>query len=139
MFWFRPQALRKLFEEKWEWEEFNAEPHHVDGGLAHVLERLIAYTAQDAGFMTRHVMCLHQAAHNYTWLEYKLQKLAALIPTGDFRHQTYLLSEGRSGDRAVNLNRPVLPPGRAVAEVFRSLRRSFLKRVNPRKYKKKFK
>ena len=110
MFWFRPHALRKLFEEKWEWEEFNEEPYHRDGGLSHVLERLIAYTAQDARYITKHVMCLDQAAHNYSWLEYKLQRLAALMPRGDFRHQAHFLSQGKGRGGAINLYRP-LPPG----------------------------
>jgi len=93
MFWFRPRALRKLFEHRWKWEEFNAEPDHLDGGLAHALERLIAYAAQDAGYTTQHIMCAHQAAHNYTMLEFKLQKLASLMPTGDFHWQCHMLSE----------------------------------------------
>ncbi|TPL96315.1 hypothetical protein FJ960_26370 [Mesorhizobium sp. B2-3-11] len=93
MFWFRPRALRKLFEHRWKWEEFNAEPDHLDGGLAHALERLIAYAAQDAGYTTQHIMCAHQAAHNYTMLEFKLQKLASLMPSGDFQWQCHMLSE----------------------------------------------
>lgn len=91
MFWFRPRALRKLFERKWKWEEFNAEPHHIDGGLAHALERLIAYAAQDAGYTTQHIMCAHQAAHNYTMLEFKLQRLICLLPPGDFQWQCQMV------------------------------------------------
>jgi lipopolysaccharide biosynthesis protein len=48
MFWFRPPVLRKLFLHPWKLKEFNAEPNHTDGGLAHTLARLIAYVAQDA-------------------------------------------------------------------------------------------
>lgn len=86
MFWFRPLALRKLFAHKWAWDDFNEEPHHVDGGLAHVLERLIAYAAQDAGYLTQHVMSSVQAERNYVSLEYKLQKLASFLG-GDFKWQ----------------------------------------------------
>ncbi|PZV38879.1 rhamnan synthesis F family protein, partial [Mesorhizobium kowhaii] len=92
MFWFRPRALRKLFEHKWKWEDFNAEPHHVDGGLAHALERLIAYTAQDAGYTTQHIVCAHQAAHNYAMLEFKMQKLVGALPFNDFQRHYELLS-----------------------------------------------
>ncbi len=90
MFWFRPAALRKLFFHKWEWEDFNPEPFHRDGGLAHVLERLIAYAAQDAGFTTQHIMSHDQAARNYVSLEYKLQKIASILG-GDFKFQVELL------------------------------------------------
>ncbi|RWC51137.1 MAG: hypothetical protein EOS55_03485 [Mesorhizobium sp.] len=92
MFWFRPRALHKMFEYKWKWEEFNAEPDHVDGGLAHVLERLIAYAAQDAGYTTQHIMCAHQAAHNYTMLEFKMQKLVSMLPSHNFPWHVQLLS-----------------------------------------------
>ncbi len=86
MFWFRPKALRKLFQHPWKWEDFNAEPHHVDGGLAHVLERLVAYAAQDAGYLTQHILCPHLAAQNYVSLEYKAQKVGACVG-GTFRWQ----------------------------------------------------
>ena len=113
MFWFRPRALRKIFEHKWKWEDFNAEPNHVDGGLAHVLERLIAYAAQDAGYTTRHIMCAHQAAHNYTMLEFKLQKLASLMPSGDFPWQCHLLSEWKKAGYPVANH---LPPAASSSQ-----------------------
>lgn len=80
MFWFRPKALRKLFQRKWTWDEFNAEPNHVDGGLAHVLERLIGYTAQDAGYITEQIMAEISASLNYAMLEFKFQKIAQYLP-----------------------------------------------------------
>ncbi|MFD2056928.1 rhamnan synthesis F family protein [Mesorhizobium calcicola] len=122
MFWFRPRALRKLFEHKWKWEEFNAEPDHLDGGLAHALERLIAYAAQDAGYTTQHIMCAHQAAHNYTMLEFKLQKLASLMPSGDFLWQCHLLSEWRKA--GYPLVAPLPPP---APDASTSVRRSLAK------------
>lgn len=103
MFWFRPKALRKLFERDWKWEEFNAEPHHVDGGLAHVLERLIAYTAQDAGYLTQHILCPHLAAQNYVSLEYKAQKVGACVG-GTFRWQYDQLNAWVAAGRPVLLH-----------------------------------
>ena len=35
MYWFRTDALLRMFEWTWRWEDYNAEPHHIDGGLAH--------------------------------------------------------------------------------------------------------
>ena len=87
MFWFRPKALRKLFEQKWKWTDFNAEPYHVDGSLTHVLERLVCYVAQDAGYTTQQILSSHQAGRNYVLLEYKLQKLAAALPSSMFADQ----------------------------------------------------
>ncbi|MBD7989671.1 rhamnan synthesis F family protein [Ochrobactrum quorumnocens] len=89
MFWFRPQALRKLFEYEWQWSDFNKEPDHIDGGLAHALERLIGYVAMDAGYTVHHVMTPSQAAKNYGYLEYKYQKIVSLTPD----HYTYYLAQ----------------------------------------------
>jgi lipopolysaccharide biosynthesis protein len=96
MFWFRPIALRKLFEHKWKWSDFNTEPNHVDGGLAHALERLIAYVAQDASFTTEHIATAHSAAQNYTVLEYKLDKLISKLPPNSVRVHAHSLENWKN-------------------------------------------
>ena len=93
MFWFRPPALRKLFLHPWQMKEFNAEPNHVDGGLAHTLERLIAYVAQDASYITQHIMSSRLAAWNYTMLELKLDRLQSKLPLSYLAYQIHFLSE----------------------------------------------
>ena len=98
MFWFRPKALRKLFEHKWEWTDFEGEPHPVDGGLAHVLERLICYVAQDAGYTTQQILSSDQAGWNYALLEYKLQKLAAALPSPMFADHCRELEEWKRAE-----------------------------------------
>lgn len=90
MFWFKPEALRKLFEYEWKFEDFNKEPMHHDGSLAHVLERLLAYTAQDAGFVVYNVMSSDMLELNYTKLEYKMQRLVNNLSNGDIPHQIHL-------------------------------------------------
>jgi len=49
-FWFRPAALKKLFEYPWEYEDFPEEPLSIDGTLLHAIERVYPFVAQDAGF-----------------------------------------------------------------------------------------
>ena len=93
MFWFRPAALRKLFAYQWDWDEFNEEPNHVDGGLAHALERLVAYVAQDAGYFTFHIASAHIAEQNYVMLEWKLRALMASLPNGTINDSCSLISE----------------------------------------------
>jgi lipopolysaccharide biosynthesis protein len=95
MFWFRPKALRKLFAHPWQWSDFNAEPRHIDGGLAHVLERMICYVAQDAGYTTQQILSAHLAGRNFAMLEYKLQKFSAALPNADFIGQFYFLDHWR--------------------------------------------
>ena len=98
MYWFRTGALRTLFETEWNWEEYNAEPNHIDGGLAHVQERLIGYAAQQRGFRILQAMAPGPAARGYARLEYKLQLLASQLATGNIwqqREQMRDLSGGR--------------------------------------------
>lgn len=53
-FWFRPQALKKLFAGYtgmgWSYKDFPREPNRTDQTILHAIERAYAYFAQDAGF-----------------------------------------------------------------------------------------
>jgi rhamnosyltransferase len=75
MYWFRPDALRPMFEHAFSWSDFPAEPGHKDGGLAHVIERLLVYTAHHRGYYAKCVLTPKNAAKNYVKLEYRLQKM----------------------------------------------------------------
>ncbi|MDV2449658.1 rhamnan synthesis F family protein [Xanthomonas hortorum] len=118
MFWFRPKALRKLFEHPWQWEGFDAEPNHVDGSLAHVLERLMCYVAQDAGYTTQQIISSHLASWNFSMLEYKLQKFSAALPNADFTGQFNFLDHWkRTGYRIDAPPHPVAAPEPDVIEM----------------------
>lgn len=92
MFWFRPDALRKLFEYEWTWENFATDTSYADGDLPHAIERIYAYVAQDSGYYTRSVMSIQQAVNNYTRLEYKVHHLSSLLPAGDFGYCSYMVN-----------------------------------------------
>lgn len=83
MYWFRTAALRPMFERAWTWTGYNPEPHHVDGGLAHVQERMIGYVCAGTGFRVLQVMTPRAAARGYARLEYKTQRLAASLLSGN--------------------------------------------------------
>jgi lipopolysaccharide biosynthesis protein len=102
MYWFRPEALERMFRHDWKWEDYNEEPHHADGGLAHVQERLICYCAQQQGFRTLAVMSAGQAARNYLKLEYKHQSLSGCFPVRDVRKQ-YAIAKAVNWNRALRL------------------------------------
>ncbi|PBB28644.1 MULTISPECIES: rhamnan synthesis F family protein [unclassified Mesorhizobium] len=121
MFWFRPRALRKIFARTWKWEEFDPEPYFDDGDLAHALERLMAYAAQDAGYTTRHIACSHQAAHTYAMLEFKMQKLASVMPSGDFLWHGHVLSEWKKAGYPLEAPPAPPPPAPPPPSVKRSL------------------
>jgi len=116
MFWFRPKALHKLFEHPWKWTDFNAEPKHVDGGLAHVMERLICYVAQDAGYATQQIINSHLAGWNYAMLEYKLQKLSAALPNANFNTLARFLEEWqKAGYRHIHNAESARPPEQVLS------------------------
>ncbi|MFT6044980.1 MAG: lipopolysaccharide biosynthesis protein [Arenicella sp.] len=47
MFWFRPAAMKALWEQHWQWKDFEFEGEE---GLAHVVERIILYLLHGAGY-----------------------------------------------------------------------------------------
>jgi rhamnosyltransferase len=53
-FWFRPQTLKKLYAGSsgagWSYHDFPKEPNETDQTILHVIERVYAYFAQDAGY-----------------------------------------------------------------------------------------
>lgn len=55
-FWCRTKALKPLFEQSYEYEDFPDEPMAIDGTICHALERIFAYVAQGMGYYTEYVM-----------------------------------------------------------------------------------
>ena len=51
-FWFRPQAVKALFEKGWSYEDFPEEPLAADGTISHAIERSYCYVAQSAGYFS---------------------------------------------------------------------------------------
>jgi rhamnosyltransferase len=80
MFWARPAALRAMVEHPWKWTDFPDEGGYQDGSLTHVLERLLGYTALSAGYHVRSVINRDWGSINYTFLEYKLQRVSSMLP-----------------------------------------------------------
>lgn len=52
MFWARTKALLPLLQHGWKYEDFEAEPVPIDGALRNIIERILQFVAQDAGFYT---------------------------------------------------------------------------------------
>jgi len=65
-FWFRPQALKKLFDFPWTYEDFPPEPLPIDSSLLHAIERIYTFVCQDAGYYPAFVMSDRYASLEYT-------------------------------------------------------------------------
>jgi lipopolysaccharide biosynthesis protein len=80
VFWFRPDALRPMFEKDYAYSQYNEEPNHVDGGLAHGQERAMTYIAQARGYMSATVWPDYVAGQSTTLMEYKMDSLYSHFP-----------------------------------------------------------
>lgn len=56
VFWMRRDALKKLLEYPWKYDDFVDEPLPSDGTISHAIERILPYVAKDAGYDTAWVM-----------------------------------------------------------------------------------
>ncbi len=75
MFWFRPDAMRKLFDYEWKYEDFPKEPNGFDGTLLHAIERVYAFIVQDAGYYPAWVMTDKFARIELTNLHFMLREI----------------------------------------------------------------
>lgn len=53
MLWYRPKALKKLFDTDLKWSDFPSEPIGEDGTYAHAVERIIQLTCQAEGYSAK--------------------------------------------------------------------------------------
>jgi len=56
MFWFKPEALKKVKDHNWVYEDFPDEPLPGDGTLGHAFERIYCFAAQSEGFYSSWLM-----------------------------------------------------------------------------------
>lgn len=74
-FWARKNALKKLLEYNFVYNDFQEEPIPIDGALNHFLERIIAYVARDAGYYTGSIINQEYAQLYLINYEYMLRKI----------------------------------------------------------------
>ncbi|MEG1945688.1 MAG: rhamnan synthesis F family protein [Lachnospiraceae bacterium] len=73
MFWFRPKAMKLLFEQDWEYEDFPPEPNNIDGTFLHAVERIYSFTVQQEGYYPGWVFSDKGAEIEITNLNYMLR------------------------------------------------------------------
>lgn len=125
----RPEALRPLFARTWCPEDFGGAEAYVDGGLAHVLERMPSYAAGEMGYYTRTVATASYLAASYTALEYDLDQFSSTMPDTTMHQIHFLQRLGALGGGTIEdfafilarLRRPHWEP--RLKRLFRALRR----------------
>lgn len=62
-FWVKPDALERLFEKDWKYEDFPQEPLPDDGEINHAIERVMQYVVEEAGYKVKITMTSTYAGH----------------------------------------------------------------------------
>lgn len=83
VFWARTDALKKVFDYPWTYEELPEEPIDDDGTILHAVERIYSYSAQSCGYYPGWVFSEYGAEMEMTNIYYMLRGLnTTLIDKG---------------------------------------------------------
>lgn len=75
-FWFRPNALKRIFEYDFTYEDFPEEPlMQPDNTILHAIERIFAFVAQDAGYYMSYVISENDAKIDLINLTYMINRI----------------------------------------------------------------
>lgn len=118
MYFARPDALRLLLEADWRYEDFGGADAYMDGGLAHVLERMPSYAAGELGYHTRTIARPGYLARSYTALEYNLDQMSSTMLDTTMQQIERMQAAGDFGQGSFEdftymysrMNRPELEP-----------------------------
>ena len=75
MFWFRPEALKKLFDYGWKYSDFPEEPNKTDGTILHAVERGYGFVVQYEGYYPAWLMTDKFAEIETTNLYFMLREI----------------------------------------------------------------
>lgn len=79
VFWARTNAIKKIMEKSWNYEDFPQEPMPIDGTISHAIERMWGYVAQDAGYKTGTIMSEKYAAWLLLYVQEDMKTLFRLV------------------------------------------------------------
>lgn len=78
-FWFRPKAMKKLYDKNWEYEDFPPEPNGIDGTILHAIERLYPLCVQASGYYPGIVMVDEFACIEMTNQRYYTREINSIL------------------------------------------------------------
>ena len=73
--WFKREALEKLFEYPWLYSSFDDSKLFNPDYLSFGVERIFAYVAQDAGYLTGEIMSADYAVKQNLFLQYSMTEI----------------------------------------------------------------
>lgn len=82
-FWYRPKAMKKLYDRNFSFEDFPEEPmKKTDGTILHAIERLYSFAVQDAGYYPAWCFSDSIASMEITNLYFMLRELNLAVMSG---------------------------------------------------------
>lgn len=93
MFWFRPEALRTLFDFGWKYEDFPPEPNGFDGTLLHAVERIYGFVVQHEGYYPAWLMSDKFARIEFTNLYFMLREINGILLQKHFTNNLLDMTE----------------------------------------------
>lgn len=133
-FWFRPAALRTLFDFGWDWADFPPEPLGPDGTISHAIERSHCYVAQGAGYFSGWLFSDRFARVELTNLSFYTRELTtALASHWKADRQKHMVHTARTAKSvrevvktrvAQSVPRMLRPPARLAWRAARAARRA---------------
>lgn len=78
-FWARTDAIKKIIDYPWEYEDFPEEPIYDDGTILHAIERIYGYASQDMGYYAGWLLSDRFARNEYSNMYYMLRGINASL------------------------------------------------------------
>lgn len=115
VFWFRPDALRPLFQKEWRIEDFDAEPMRSDGTISNAIERVHGFVAQAQGYYPLIIMSSSYAEQEvtrmteiaHTYIDFTLQQVGPKIMLKSATMQFAQMMQQRKGPVPAKASAPV--------------------------------
>ena len=78
-FWARTDALRRLLDYGWTYDDFPEEPMSKDGTISHAIERIFPYVVQDAGYKIKTVISSTFVPELLSFAQYSAFRTSSLL------------------------------------------------------------
>ncbi|ELR65068.1 Alpha-L-Rha alpha-1,2-L-rhamnosyltransferase [Photobacterium marinum] len=134
MFWFKPQALKRIFEYDWKWEDFESDDFEKDCTLSKAIEVLVHYCSHNDGYIAYAVSTERSIERAYVRLLYKYQlvmsELSDCDAYGQLNHLKLLKARTQDLESQINEIRDstswkLTLPVRKLKQVLQSIKSHF--------------
>ena len=107
MFWFRPAALKRLYNCDWKYEDFSIEQDQNDNSILHAIKQLYPFVVQQEGYYPAILMSDYYASIECTNMDYYTRTMnnaiSDIVGRGYYHEIIGRLKEAQQGLREVSI------------------------------------